>query len=166
MLTRTKNILPGALCFCALLLLWSLCYTPFGGVECAAADKNTYVGSDACMDCHEAEYERFSTYAGKRDTFDDIKRMEDTLAPEEFMGCFECHTTGYGKPGGFISEARTPHLKNPGCESCHGPGSIHAETGDPADIIWQVTIKTCETCHDPERVEAFRFSPLLHSGAH
>ena len=28
----------------------------------------------------------------------------------------------------------TPGLADAGCEVCHGPGSVHAETGDPAAI--------------------------------
>ena len=41
---------------------------------------------------------------------------------------------GYGKPGGFRSEHETPGLKEPGCEVCHGPGSIHAASRDARDI--------------------------------
>ncbi len=46
-----------------------------------------------------------------------------TKSPE----CIHCHTTGYGKPGGFISMEKTPEMINVQCEMCHGPGSHYAE---------------------------------------
>jgi len=80
--------------------------------------------------------------------------------------CFECHTTGYKEPGGFRSEHETPHLKNAGCEVCHGPGSLHVETGEPKDIKGSLTAEDCDVCHSSERVEAFDYKPLIHGGAH
>lgn len=165
MLTKPKNILSRSLCVYALLLLWLLCYASFGRVVCEAAD-NTYVGSDACMECHETEYKNFQTFAHKRNSFKSIKNMKKRLTDEEFRGCFKCHTTGYGEPDGFKSEAETPQLKNAGCEVCHDRGSIHAETGDPKDIKGDLNLKVCETCHNSERVGEFRYKPLIYGGAH
>ena len=125
-----------------------------------------YVGSDACQDCHETEYENFKTYAKKAHSYESIKVMKKGLTEAEFRKCFECHTTGYKKPGGFRSEEGTPHLKNAGCEVCHGPGSLHVETNEPEDIIGSMTAKDCEVCHSAERVGAFHYKPLIHGGAH
>ena len=88
------------------------------------------------------------------------------MSPEEYQNCFECHTTGYSKKGGFVSEEKTPELKNPGCEACHGPGSLHAASEDPGEIVRKVTIENCNTCHSKDRVEVFDFKPLLFGGAH
>ncbi len=125
-----------------------------------------YVGSDACQDCHETEYENFQAYAKKAHSYETIKVMKKGLTEAEFHRCFECHTTGYKKPGGFRSEQETPNLKNAGCEVCHGPGSLHVETGEPEDIMGSLTAKDCDTCHSSERVEAFDYKPLIHGGAH
>ena len=84
-----------------------------------------YVGSDVCKACHEKEYNSFMTYAKKSKSFNSIERVRKGLTVEEIKGCYYCHTTGYGKPGGFISPEKTPHLKNAGCEVCHGPGEFH-----------------------------------------
>jgi len=125
-----------------------------------------YVGSEACKTCHESEYKNFTTYAKKSTSYKSIERVKKGLTEEEIKGCYVCHTTGYGKAGGFISPEKTPHLKNAGCEVCHGPGEFHAKTRNPRDIKRHLTVKDCEFCHIPERVKAFRYKPLIHGGAH
>lgn len=126
----------------------------------------TYVGSESCRKCHEGEYDRFRAHAKKADSYKHILMMKKGLTEAEFRQCFECHTTGYGKPGGFRSEQETPELKDAGCEVCHGPGKAHAESQDPKDIRGKLSPKDCEACHNVERVEAFRFKPLIFGGAH
>ncbi len=125
-----------------------------------------YVGSDMCKGCHESEYENFMTYAKKSTSFKSIERVRKSLTEEEIKGCYFCHTTGYGKPGGFISLEKTPHLKNAGCEVCHGPGELHVKTGNLQHIKRKMTVEDCESCHTSERVKAFRYKPLIHGGAH
>ena len=44
--------------------------------------------------------------------------------------CIVCHTVGFGYVSGFKSEKETPKLENVGCESCHGPGSLHANDSE------------------------------------
>ena len=133
-----------------------------------ASDENdaTYVGSDACKECHEVEFENFKAYARKATSYKSIVKMQKGLTAEEVKGCFTCHTTGYGQPGGFVSIEQTPHLKNAGCEVCHGPGSNHIESEDPEDIITDIDVESCKICHNSSRVEAFNFKPMLHGGAH
>ena len=61
--------------------------------------------------------------------------------------CAGCHTTGYD------SEERTFAEAGIGCESCHGPGAKHAETGSRNDIInpaalpEELGIHVCAQCH-------------------
>lgn len=145
----------------ATILLW---WWPISQAE--SEGNKAYVGSQACQDCHETEYENFRAYAKKAHSYESIKTMKKGLTDAEFHGCFECHTTGYKKPGGFRSEHETPGLKDAGCEVCHGPGSIHAETEDPGDIKGSLTAKDCETCHSAARVAAFDYKPLIYGGAH
>jgi hypothetical protein len=130
------------------------------------ANTDTYVGSLVCKGCHPEEFNNFITYAKKSVSFQSIERQMKHLTPEEIEQCYPCHTTGYGQPGGFVSLEETPHLKNAGCEVCHGPGANHAKTEDPLDIKAEMNKKDCEKCHISERVKAFKYKPLIHGGAH
>lgn len=125
-----------------------------------------YVGSDTCKVCHEQEYNSFMKYAKKSKSFNSIERVKKGLTEEEIRGCYFCHTTGYGRPGGFVSLEKTPHLKNAGCEVCHGPGEFHIKSNVAKDIKRRMTLKDCEVCHTSERVQAFRYKPMIHGGAH
>jgi len=127
----------------------------------------SYVGTDACKDCHAEQYNNFKKFAKKAKSWHSIEIMASDLTPDEVKECYACHTTGYGKPGGFVSKEKTPQLADAGCEVCHGPGSEHIESGgDPSSIRKKMSMKDCETCHNSERVASFNFKPLLYGGAH
>lgn len=161
MYTYRLKSLVGAIALTFILLAWS----PPPGLTEEDTTKR-YVGSETCQGCHEEEYESFTAFAKKASSYDSVHIMAKGLTPDEIRECYVCHTTGYGMPGGFISETETPHLKNAGCEVCHGPGSLHVESEDYEDIISELTIDDCKSCHRSDRVEAFKFTPLLHGGAH
>ncbi|MEW6108354.1 MAG: cytochrome c family protein [Nitrospirota bacterium] len=127
---------------------------------------NKYVGSSICGTCHEKEYNSFIKYAKKARSFESIERVKKGLTDDEIRKCYACHTTGYGKKGGFLTPEKTPHLKNAGCEVCHGPGGLHVKTRDRRNIKKRMTMEDCEGCHIAERVKAFRYKPLIHGGAH
>lgn len=125
-----------------------------------------YVGTDACKPCHEKEYSSYVQYAKKSQSYQSIVRLEKGLSVEDLKKCYGCHTTGYGRPGGFTSIEETPDLKNAGCEVCHGPGGTHVKTADSRAIIKRPTREDCENCHTAERIKAFRYRPLIHGGGH
>lgn len=125
-----------------------------------------FVGSEKCKECHAAEYDTFIKHNKKAHSFKSIAGLKKGLTEAELKKCYECHTTGYGKAGGFTSEKETPHLKDAGCEVCHGPGSTHAESSDPKDIKGKLAAKDCEGCHNSDRVNAFAYKPLVYGGAH
>ncbi|MDJ0782756.1 MAG: cytochrome c family protein [Desulfosarcinaceae bacterium] len=131
-----------------------------------ATGEPVYVGSETCGGCHPDQFEAFTEHSKKANSFTSVKRMATKLTPEELKGCYGCHTTGYGKTGGFRSEQETPHLKDTGCEVCHGPGSVHAESEDPSDLNAVIDVEDCMKCHNSERIGAFNFKPLLYGGAH
>ncbi|WP_428563060.1 MAG: multiheme c-type cytochrome [Solidesulfovibrio sp. DCME] len=132
----------------------------------ARADGARYVGTAACAGCHPTEHTAFEKYSKKAHSSKNVRLMAAKLSPEELAGCFVCHATGYGKPGGFTSLTATPELADAGCEVCHGPGSLHTASGDPAAIKGKPTVDDCRACHSDARVRAFGFKPLLRAGAH
>ena len=140
------------------------------GLSCLVANpalaKKRYVGSKACKECHEDEYNNFTNYAKKARSYEHIMKMRKDVTEEEFRGCLKCHTTGYGEPGGFVSVEKTPELKEAGCEVCHGSGSKHCNTEDPGDIKGDLAFHDCEKCHTPAIVKEFDFKPFIHGGAH
>lgn len=133
----------------------------------AYSQQATFVGAEACGECHFEQFENFEKYAKKAHSDRSIKIMASDLTQEELKECYGCHTTGYGQPGGFVSFEETPELATAGCEVCHGPGSQHVEEGgDPEYIKGDLDLSDCETCHNEARVGAFNFKPLLYGGAH
>lgn len=98
---------------------------------------------------------------------------EETKAPakKEYLGseiCQGCHEEifrGLAKtPHGKVETSAKLGWKEKACESCHGPGSVHAETASPSDIRNPLTVHAreanaiCLTCHQnqPTRVGAIR----------
>lgn len=154
----------------AVLSCVSLLLTPLLSSSglCLAADNSlpAYVGVEQCRSCHRKEYDSFTQFAKKSRSFESIKRVKKGLSDEEVRRCYGCHTTGYGRPGGFISEEKTPHLKNAGCEVCHGPGERHLKSRSRSHIRKSMTMEDCAVCHTSERIKAFRYKPLIHGGAH
>ena len=148
---------------CVLPVLFGLAALAAPAVGAAEAH---YVGSAVCSGCHATEYANYMQFSKKAHSSQSLRLMAKGLTREELTGCFACHTTGYGHPGGFTSFEATPGLADAGCEVCHGPGSEHAASGDPASIKRKLTVADCKECHNDTRVRAFGFKPLLHGGAH
>ncbi|MBU0729779.1 MAG: cytochrome c family protein [Proteobacteria bacterium] len=145
------------------LLIFALFFAP----PCYAENNTlSFLGSEACQECHPDEYLSFITHAKKSRSFNSVTKLEKGLTRDEVEKCYSCHTTGYGKPGGFIDSEQTPHLKNAGCEVCHGPGSRHVQTLRADDIKGILTTEDCKQCHISERIKAFRYKPMIRGGAH
>ena len=108
-------------------------------VASSGAETPTYVGAKKCRACHLKQFQTWeqtkmaksfellragaASAAKKKANLDPAK---DYTHDEKCLGC---HTTGYGKPGGFVSLEKTPDLVGVQCESCHGPGSEYLKEG-------------------------------------
>lgn len=123
-----------------------------------------FVGSAACQGCHASEYATWEKSPHARA----VKSLEAKKKTGE-DACLACHTTGFGRPGGFAPAggiAASPGLASVGCESCHGPGSEHVASGAPkrgtivslGDKCKSCAIlQVCGTCHDDANDPGFRF---------
>ncbi|MFQ5463360.1 MAG: multiheme c-type cytochrome [Phycisphaerae bacterium] len=109
------------------------------------AAERSYVGSKKCKKCHLAQYKSWAkTKMG--DALASLTPGVDTEIKEQFKldvnknyatdeGCLRCHTTGFGKTGGYQipdpdnkkSVRKAKKLQDVGCESCHGPGSEYVK---------------------------------------
>lgn len=135
----------------------------------ALAQEKRYVGSKVCADCHEAQYASYQANSKKAHSSRSVQIMASDLTEQELRGCFACHTTGYGQPGGFVSFEKTPELADAGCEACHGPGGAHVDSGGDTSLIkgrGKIRVEDCTLCHNEEKVRAFGFKPTLYSGGH
>ena len=100
----------------------------------------TYVGTDACAGCHDDAYQVWKKSKHSH-AFDTLVKVENPKLRQFDGECIVCHTVGFKYHGGYCNpprnatakqvEKHNSNLRNVGCESCHGPGSKHAN--DPAD---------------------------------
>jgi len=111
-----------------------------GGDPDGAWVAGAHVGSRACAPCHETEYNSWllSSHSVA------IRNLPGDS--HEDPSCLRCHATGHGQPDGFVDLTGTGHLRDVGCEACHGPSGGHTPEGlDPG----RVDPKTrCTGCHD------------------
>jgi hypothetical protein len=120
-----------------------------------------YVGSFTCRRCHKSAYEVWvkSPHSHAYRTLAEAKRPDNRQYDPE---CIVCHTVGFAYQGGFVDAVKTPHLMDVGCESCHGPASMHV--AHPDNVAWQRRLNPwkhlpaakrkdsmdefCQKCHD------------------
>jgi len=108
-----------------------------------------FEGVGVCRKCHLDQADAWSktahakAYESLRPKVKAAEKVKAKLDPERDYTkepeCLACHTTGYGRPGGYkldmtASDARL--FANVGCESCHGAGSqFRKEHGSADDLL-------------------------------
>lgn len=111
----------------------------------------TYVGSKRCIRCHKAEYNVWKK-SKHAQAIKELVPENHHFDPE----CLQCHTTGFKFKGGFQNLKKTKPLGAVGCESCHGPRSLHIK--NPKKFKNSTpSSATCLQCHDAENSPLFDF---------
>ena len=119
----------------------------------AAPAGTGYTGTAACGGCH-APALAFWDKTKHAHALAALTRVGHDRDP----GCIGCHTTGYLQPGGPADPTTArDRFANVGCESCHGPGQIHAESRARDDVtnkargkLPPVSQASCRGCHTEE----------------
>ena len=65
------------------------------------------------------------------------------------------------KPGAVCRVDKVEGMADVGCESCHGPGSIHAEEPTAENVIAKPVEEHCVGCHEQENSPHFNFATYL-----
>ena len=133
----------------------------------------TYVGSQKCQKCHEAEYATWEASPHPH-AYETLVNKAKRPNLRQYDGeCVVCHVTGFNYASGFTDEQHTPLLKGVGCESCHGPSSLHVanhkdknvravlnpwkkKAKNPQDLANRIS-DTCIKCHDLDNSVNFKF---------
>lgn len=116
----------------------------------AVIEGPTYIGAGSCGRCHVDAYDAWK-HSDHARAFRILEVRDADFDPE----CIVCHTAGFRAPGGFRNPLDTPALEGVQCESCHGPGSDHAER--PGRGFGKTGAKGCLACHTPDQSPDFRF---------
>ena len=149
------------------------------------AQEAVYVGyKEGCKSCHFKEWKSWKNIkmakamdslkpGGSPETIE-IKKKFDLDPLKDYTqdpSCLECHTTGFGLPGGYLIPKKTVPYKirkaaeqtaGITCEACHGPGSkyspVHSEVDENARLYRQeefyavgeneINADVCTRCHN------------------
>ncbi len=141
------------------------------GVTCPepAAGAPSFVGAATCKACHAAAFDTWqqalvdvvaTTKEGKKITHrSGHSQAWPTLVSagrEKDRSCVGCHSAGFDVAGGACTTTLLvdKDLTGVQCESCHGPGSLHAQSGDASQIHRVVDEVVCRGCHLPPHIES------------
>ncbi|MGH9763860.1 MAG: multiheme c-type cytochrome, partial [Blastocatellia bacterium] len=125
------------------------------------AQKPVFAGSAECSKCHTPQYMTWLNSPHAHAT--------TSLAPkvdELDVGCFVCHTTGFGK-GGFAE--RGPAMmkfSNVQCEQCHGPALEHIAKPDKSYGKISNVSALCGTCHTGQTSPEFKYTSAWEAIKH
>ena len=120
------------------------------------------VGSERCLDCHSNACDAWKASKHSH-AWDSLTRTGSQVDAY----CQQCHTTGFGLPGGFESVSLSPRRISVGCEDCHGAGSAHVAEPAVHTPFFQQAEHHCQRCHDRENSPKFdyeKYWPMISHG--
>jgi formate-dependent nitrite reductase cytochrome c552 subunit len=163
------------------------------GATAAVSQDHEYVGAAKCKKCHLKQYKSWEATKMasafellKPNVNAEAKTAAGIDAAKDYTTdatCLSCHTTGYGKPGGFVDLESTPTLAGVGCESCHGPGGTYLQDGymtlenkeyskselvavGLVDTVGEAQCTQCHNADNPFDKGDFDFTAMKDKGTH
>jgi predicted CXXCH cytochrome family protein len=128
------------------------------GQDCPPPKKGqaAFVGNAPCRECHEEAFPLWekSKHSHGWETLEQVGK-------QFHLNCVGCHVTGYEQPGGVCRLDKVAGREGVGCESCHGPGSLHSEDPTPKNIVRSPGQELCVTCHNVENSPHFDYATYL-----
>ncbi len=125
----------------------------------------TFAGSESCLACHPDAATKWRD-TGHAHAFAALARSDADADPK----CILCHTVGFGAASGYRRELGATRLVDVGCESCHGPGSLHVRqrNGDATvDFKFRpLAAGDCQKCHFGEFSRPFDWAVFWPRIAH
>lgn len=124
-----------------------------------------YVGSERCGSCHAAATQVWKRSGHARAFATLVERRADA-DPK----CIACHSVGFGSASGYRRAYGQSRLVDVGCESCHGPGSLHVRRWEGEESIGFVyrplAAGDCQKCHYGEFSRPFDWDTFWPRIAH
>lgn len=156
--------------------------------------QDRYLGPGQCKECHPRQFESWATTRmaasfsvlrpGEKAQEKRSVGLDPSVDYTHNEACLPCHSTGYGRPGGFVSVEATPEMAGVTCESCHGPGGAYAGTvmapgnsgflsadARKAGLVYPPAEPVCRICHNSKSPFAptdgkFDFAARVRIGTH
>jgi hypothetical protein len=112
-----------------------------------------FMGARTCAACHTQAY-----FAWRETPHARAYQTLVTRGRELDLDCIGCHVTGFDRPRG-AALGHLDELLGVGCESCHGPGEVHADNPRVRlrSVQRAVPEAECRRCHDPEHSDGFDY---------
>lgn len=166
----------------------------------ADASRHAYAGTRSCKKCHTQHHREWKKHphseafsllqAGARTEAKTKAGLDPQKDYTQDVTCLPCHTTGYGKPGGYAipdpndkkAVRKAKKLEGVGCEMCHGPGKdyikvfkeiLKAKRGYKVGEVHAVGLfrieeTICTGCHNDSgpTFKPFDFKERLEHAAH
>ncbi|GAB4357622.1 MAG: hypothetical protein Kow006_25630 [Gammaproteobacteria bacterium] len=121
-----------------------------------ARQPSSYIGEAACAECHQKAFESWKGSRHAR-AFSTLERENKAFD----ANCLGCHTVAFNQDGGFVDPEITPDRLNVQCESCHGPGRVHAESEGKQPLPRKALAEdgpVCLQCHNRSHSPSFDFA--------
>jgi len=116
-------------------------------------DTSQYVGSDACMACHEDVFKKWETTPHYKTTL-------DARGGPAKQGCESCHGPGAEHVGGGGDKTKIKVFTELGtrkitetCQSCHQYGVEHSNFNRTAHANNDVSCISCHSVHKPKEAQ-------------